>query len=82
MKGRIELQVLCHTETSRTLEDLDLKFSDNDLTYRTYIVQISSINSIAENPKYSKGSYIMIGGNNLETKETKEEIIKMIKDSL
>lgn len=81
MKGWIELNILCHTEESHQKEKFGIDVEEEDLQFKPHTVQISTIGTISNNHNI-KGSFVMIGGHDLEAKETTEEIIKLIENDL
>ena len=77
MKGWIVLNVLCHTEESFKKEKCGIDLDDNDMDFKPYDIQISQIGGIGNNPDI-KGSFVIVGGKNLETKESPRKIKDLI----
>ena len=80
MKGWIELGILTHTEDSEKFEKLGIDTKDEDFKYKRNLVQISRISSIGLEP--DEEGIIYIDGIAVSTKETSEEVIKLIENNL
>lgn len=80
LKGWIYLDVLCHTEQSEALKELHLDYKHH-LVHNKNLVQVSNIVSIQleYNGEEIKGCFVYSNDNCMEVKQTKEEVIELIK---
>lgn len=79
MKGWIELHILTHTEDSYKLQELGLDVEEDNMIFKKNLVQISCIQSIGLSSEST--GIIYLNEDPVETKETVEEIISLIKNN-
>lgn len=79
MKGWITLNILVHTEETEEKEKLGLEIPESSNKYDPYLINVNTICGI--NLTGKGYSTVYIGNHIAETKESPEEIIKLIKES-
>lgn len=80
MKGWIELSILTHNEESSKLEKLGIEVNYNNIPFKKHLVQVSCISAI--NLESEGDVVITIDGQQIEVKESVEEIIELIKNNV
>lgn len=79
MKGWVTLNILVHTEETEEKEKLGLEIPEDHNKYDPCLVNVNTICGI--NLAGKGYSIVYIGSHIVETKESPEEIIKLIKES-